>query len=224
MTASERDLLGFHLIFGTVATATLLLRPDGEVGPYLVALVLAYHLGSAGISLLRGHGRWFTTWRFGAILSVFMVLPDAFLAAGLGVLEFVPDGVPDLGPVTLPMAGMWAIPAVLIVSAADAVAHRRGDRAGWLAAAATAGVVFAGAEATLTRIPVWRAVDVTTVGEVALYIVPAELFLGVAIVAGTRWCRRSRWTASVPVAALVAVAYTGAAALSWLVIEAGMAP
>jgi hypothetical protein len=222
VTASERDLLGFHLIFGIAATATLLRRPDGDVGPYLVALVLAYHLGSAGISLLRGHARWFTTWRFGAILSVLMVLPDAFLASGLGVLEFVPDGVPDLGPVTLPMAGMWAIPAVVIVSVADAVAHRRSERAGWVATLVTAGVVFVAAEATLTRIPVWRAVDVTTVGEVALYIVPAELFLGVAIVAGTRWCRRSRWPASVPVAALVAVAYTGAAALSWLIVDGGL--
>lgn len=222
MRPQERDLAGFHAVFLVIGAGALALRGDVEVGIVMTTLVVVYHLGSVGLARYGGHAAWLRWWGFGAVLSLFMVLPDAVLADGLGVLTFPPDGVPDLGPVTFYMAGLWTIPAVLIVAAAEAVGHRRGDLAAAITAVVAAAVVFGTAEATLTQLPVWEPVGVTTYGGLAPYILLPELLLGWMIFAAARWTRRgSRW-AFVPVAALVALAYTGAAAVSWLVVERGL--
>ena len=117
------------------------------------------------------------------------------------------------------MALLWTIPTVVIVAVADAYARRRGERSGWRVAVVTAAIVFGVAEAALPHVPVWRPVGVARIGELALYILPAELFLGAAILAGARWCRGARWPATLLVPGVVALAYTGAAAISWLVVE-----
>jgi hypothetical protein len=83
--------------------------------------------------------------------------------------------------------------------------------------------VFVFAESTLTSLlAVWEPVGVTTIGDLALYILPAELFLGLAVLAGARWTRTGHLARAAPVAAVVALAYTGAAAVSWLLIERGL--
>jgi hypothetical protein len=218
----ERDQLWFHVGY-LVVVAVALAVPAGPVLGWRVALLVAlYHAATVALAWQRGHRRWLRLWWFGAVLSVFMLLPDAVLVEGLGTLVFPDDGFPDIGPVTASMAGMWTIATVVIVAGADAVGRRAGERASWLTALGVAAVVFAGAEAVLTRLPVWEAVGVVTVGGVAVYILPAELFLGVAVLAGARWTRTGpRWRV-VPVAAVIALAYTGAAASSWLLIERGL--
>lgn len=218
----ERDIAAFHAAFLLVGAGALALRGDVAVGVVMTTLVVVYHLGSVGLARSHGHTRWLRWWGFGAVLSVLMVLPDAVLATGLGTLRFPPDGVPDLGPVTAYMAGLWTIPTVLIVAIAEAVGHRRGDAAAAVTAVLAAAVVFGGAEATLTLLPAWEPVGVTTVGGVAPYILPAELLLGWMVLAATRWTRRGRIVAFVPVAALVTLAYTGAACVSWLLVERGL--
>jgi hypothetical protein len=220
--AWERDLAVFHAAFGLIAAVALAARGDVPVGVVMTTLVIVYHLATVGFARSQGHTQWLRWWGFGAVLSVFMVLPDAVLADGLGILEFPPDGVPNLGPVTVYMAGLWTIPAVLIVATAEAVAHRRGDRAAGIAAVVAAAVVFGIAEATLTLLPVWEPVGVTTVGGFAPYILLPELLLGWMIFAAARWTRTGRKRVFVPVAALVALAYTGAATVSWLLIERGL--
>ncbi len=219
METSERDLLAFHLAFGVVAAGLLLLAPSGGAGPWLLAAVLLYHLASVVVTRARGHREWAATWRFGAVLSVWMVLPDAVLVGALGVLEFPPDGVPHVLGVTPAMAGMWAVPTVLVVAVADAVTRRSGQTAGMAAAVVTALVVFGGAEATLTLLPVWEPVGVTTIGGLAPYILPPEMVLGILMVLGARWCRGGGVAVHLGVTALIALAYTGAAAVSWLLIE-----
>ncbi len=216
--------MAFHAAFAFIAVGALVVRGEVPTGVVILTLVVVYHLGTVGLARARGHRQWLRWWRFGAVLSLFMVVPDAVLAAGLGVLDFPPDGIPDLGPVTLHMAGLWTIPAVVIVAVTDAVGYRRGARAATAATLVTTLVVFAGAEATLTLLPVWEAVGVTTVGGVAVYIVLPELLLGWMIVAAVRWLRTSRPIATVPVAALVALTYTGAACAAWLLIERGLMP
>ncbi|MEX1163925.1 MAG: hypothetical protein WEB03_10110 [Nitriliruptor sp.] len=222
MTPLERDLVVFHAVFLTVAIAALVLRGGIDHGVVMTYAVLVYHLGSVAVSTWRGHDRWRRWWTFGAVLSVFMVLPDAVLVRGLGVLEFPPDGAPNLGPVTAYMAGLWAIPTVVIVGVAEAVAYRRGDRAAAITAALVAVVVFGVAEATLTLLPVWEPVGVTTIGGFAPYILLPEVLLGWMMFAGARWTRTGRAIAIVPVAAGIALTYTGAAAVSWLLIERGL--
>lgn len=222
MRPLERDLAAFHAVFLVVAAGALALRGDVALGVVVTTLVVVYHLGSVGFARAQGHRAWLRWWGFGTVLSIFMILPDAVLADGLGVLAFPPDGVPDIGPVTLYMAGLWTMPTVVIVATAEAVGHRRGDLAAGIAAVVAAAVVFGVAEATLTRLPLWEAVDVTTVGGAALYILPPEVLLGWLVFAAARWTRRSRVVAFVPVAALVALTYTGAAVVSWLLIERGL--
>lgn len=219
MRTSERDLLVFHLAFGLVAAATLLLAPPGGTGPWLLVLVLLYHLGSVTTAIGRRYREWTATWTFAAVLSVWMVLPDAVLVGALGVLRFPPDGVPDVLGVTLPMAGLWAIPTVLIVSVADAVTRRMSQAAGYAASVLTAAAVFTTAEASLPHLPVWEPVGVTTFGTVAPYILPAQALFGVLVVLAARWCRGTGGWVQVGVAGVVALAYTGAATVSWLLIE-----
>jgi hypothetical protein len=218
----ERDLAAFHVVFAVIAAGALALSGEVEVGIVMTTLVVVYHLGSVGFARAQGHTAWLRWWGFGTVLSIFMVLPDAVLADGLGVLVFPPDGVPDIGPVTAYMAGLWTIPTVVIVAAAEAVGHRWGDLAAGVAAVVVAAIVFGVAEATLTRLPVWEAVGVTTIGGVARYILLPELLLGWLVFAAARWTRRGRVVAFVPVAALVALTYTGAAAVSWLLFERGL--
>jgi hypothetical protein len=223
VTTEERDLLVLHLAFTAVGVAALGLRGEIAAGVVLTALVALYHLFSPLVALIRGHQRWLRWWGFGAVLSLFMVLPDAVLAEGLRTLAFPSPGVPTLGPVPIYMAGLWAVPTVLIVATAEAVAHRRDDVAASVTAVLAAGIVFGLAEATLTLLPAWEPVGVTTWGGFAPYILPAELLLGWMMFAGARWTRRDRFRAVVPVAAAIAITYTGAAAVSWLLIEGASA-
>jgi hypothetical protein len=216
----ERDQLGFHVVFLAVALVAVAVPAGPTTGWRIALLVGGYHAGTVAFAWQRGHRRWLRLWWFAAVLSVFQVLPDAVLVDGLGTLRFPEDGFPDLGPVTGHMAGLWAIPVVVIVAVADAVGRRRGERASWLAAVVAAAVVFGLAELTLTTLlPIWEPVDVTTVGGLAVYILPAELFLGVAVLAGARWTRDGHPLRVPPVAAVVALAYTGAAAVSWFLVE-----
>jgi hypothetical protein len=216
----ERDQLAFHVAFLAVAVVAVAVPAGPTTGWRIALLVGGYHAATVALAWQRGHRRWLRLWWFAAVLSVFQVLPDAVLADGLGTLRFPADGFPDLGPVTGHMAGLWAIPVVVIVAVADAVGRRRGERASWLAAVVAAAVVFGVAELTLTTLlPIWEPVGVTTVGGLALYILPAELFLGVAVLAGARWTRDGPLLRVVPVAAVVALAYTGAATASWFLVE-----
>jgi hypothetical protein len=219
VTPQERDLLVFHLAFLALGGGALVVRGAVPHGVVLTAVVIAYHLGSLAVTRRRGHEVWRRWWAFGAVLSVFMVLPDAVLAEGLGVLEFAPDGVPKLGPVSLYMAGLWTVPTVLIVAAAEAVNYRRGDRAAAWTAVIAAVVVFGGAEATLTLLPVWEPVGVTTVGGFAPYILPPEMLLGWMVFAGARWTRTGPRRDVVAVTGLIALTYAGAATVSWLLVE-----
>jgi hypothetical protein len=222
MTQLERDQLVLHAAFLLLAVVGLLLPVGPSLGWRVALLVAVYHLATLVVARQGRHRTWLRLWWFAAVTSVFQVLPDAFLVEGLEVLVFPEDGFPDLGPVSAHMAAMWTVPFVMIVAVADAVGRRLGERASWTAALLTATVVFVSAEALLPRLGVWEPVDVATIGTLALYIVPAEIFLGVAVLAGARWTRDGSPLRAVPVAAVIALAYTGAAAVSWLVVERGM--
>jgi hypothetical protein len=177
--AQERDLVVLHLAFAVIAVAALALPGPVAQGWRLWGLLVGYDLATLAVVWWRGHRRWLRIWWFAAVTSVFQVVPDAVLAAGLGTLRFPPDGAPALGPVTASMALMWTVPLVLIASAADAAARRRGSTAGWMVAVGAAAAVFVGAEALLPPLGIWEPVGVTTIGGwLAPYVLPPELLLG----------------------------------------------
>jgi hypothetical protein len=219
----ERDLVVLHVAFAVVAAGVLALPLGLERGWRLWVLLIGYDVATLAVVLTRGHRRWLHAWWFAAVCSVFQVLPDAVLADGLGTLRFPPDGAPDLGPVTASMALMWTIPLVVIVSVADAVERRRGTTAGWVAAVAAALVVFVGAEALLPPLGIWEPVGVRTLGGwLAPYVLPPELLLGAAAWWAVRVTRGRHPLLVVPTAALVSIVYTGALAVSWLLLERGL--
>ncbi len=223
MDGQERDLVVLHVAFAVVAALVLLVPGQLAQGWRIWILLIGYNVATLGVVLIRGHDAWLRAWWFAAVTSVFQVVPDAFLVAGLGTLTFPADGAPNLGPVTASMALMWTIPLVLIVSAADSATRRRGAVVGWVTAVLTAGVVFVGAEALLPPLGIWEPVGVTTIGGwLAPYVLPPELLLGAAAWWGVQVTRERHPLLVVPVGALVSLLYTGALAASWLLLERGL--
>ena len=223
MDAQERDLVALHAGFAAVAALVLLAPGELAQGWRLWLLLAGYDIVTLAVVLTRGHDRWLRAWWLAAVTSVFQVVPDAVLVAGLGTLRFPADGAPDLGPVTASMALMWTVPLVVIVSAADAAARRRGAAAGWVTAVASAAVVFLGAEALLPPLGIWEPVGVTTLGGwLAPYVLPPELLLGAAAWWGVQVTRDRHPLLVVPVGALISLLYTGALAASWLLLERGL--
>lgn len=213
MDDRHRDLVRLHV--GFVALCAVLV-PTLPIGVAALIAVVAYEVALLGLAVLRRDGGLARLWWFAVTLSVWQVVPDQVLVEVVGSLAFPPDGVPDLGAVTLPLAGMWAVPAVLVAVTADGVHARRGELAGVVAAALTALAVFAAAETVIPRLGLWRPVGVRTIGTVAPYILVAEVVLGVVLWLGWR-AARARPAAVTPlVTALVSLAYTGAAVVSWM--------
>jgi hypothetical protein len=119
LTRTERDLALLHLAL--LGAALAVLAPAGPRGWRLVALVAGYQVALLALAWWRADRDLVRLWWFAASFSVWMLLPDAVLHRALGILRFPPDGAPDVFGVTLAMAGMWAIPAVVIVVVARGV-------------------------------------------------------------------------------------------------------
>ncbi len=232
--SAARDAVWFHAGFAAVAVVVLLiptvvLPGRGAVlalGWKLFALVVLYNVALPLVGRVRGHRDWVALWAFLAPLSLFQVIPDAALASVLGSLDFPDTGGPHLGAVPAAMAGMWTIPLWLALFVAER--QSGGDlRRGAVWAGALAGVLLVGAEATLAApsplglwdVPVWRAVDVATVGPVAVYVVLPEILLGAVAWIAYRLTRSAGWPAEVGAAALVACVYLGALVASFGLVE-----
>lgn len=219
----ERELLLLHV--GLVVLA-LVLAAVAPIGWATLVVVVAYSGAVLLLAVVRRDPVLLRLWWFAATLSVWQVLPDLVLVE-LGTLVFPDDGVPDVGTVTLPMAAMWTVPTVVVVTVADRAHRRAGGGAGAVAAAVTALIVYTAAESVLPRLGIWEPVGVRTVGTVAPYILVAEVLLGMATWAA--WRLTARWLpadapradATVALVTLcLSLAYTGAAVVSWLLLEA----
>lgn len=219
MNRAERDLFALHAWFALLAVLVLWVPMDLATGVRIAALVVFYNLAFPVMGAARGHAEWWRMWSFALPLSVLMVVPDWFLSAHLGVLRFPPDGLADIGTVTAYMAGLWTIPFVLIIGLSRMVEQRQGRGPAYLAALVVGGVVIVGAESFAHRIPMWEPVGVETIGNVALYIVPAELLLSVIVYVAYTRVRDSNLLARIGIGVLVMIFYVGAATTSWFLLE-----
>jgi len=212
-----RDAVVFHTAFALVALATLAL-PVPDLGWRLLGLVVLYSVALPLAGQARGHHEWMRLWGFLALVSVFQVGPDAFLASVLGTLNFPETGGPRLGSTPLAMAGMWTIP--LWISLFTSRQLDRGDlRRGLWIAALVCGVMLVGAEATLWAVPIWHAVDVTTVGPVAVYVIVPEILLGATTYLAYMTTREQSWAVKLAAAGLVSLVYLGALCASYGLVE-----
>lgn len=216
-SSEVQDAVAFHAAFALVALATLAL-PTPDLGWRLLGLVILYSVALPLVGRLRGHAEWVRLWGFLLPLSVFQVVPDAFLASVLGTLTFPETGGPRLGGVPLAMAGMWTIP--LWMSLFTARQLDRGDlRRGLWIAAGVCGLVLVSAEATLWAVPIWHAVGVTTVGPVAVYVILPEIGLGATAYLADHLSREHSWLVKLAAAGLVSLVYLGAVCASFGLVE-----
>lgn len=215
-------LLGFAG-FAVLAGVGLAL-PFGALGWRILLLVVVFHVGLVVLARRTGDEFLWRAWTVLAPLSVVMVLPDWFLSAVLGSLEFPDTGGPFIGTVPLFMAGMWTIALLPIVLVGALVAQRvaladgGGTRslAAGSAAAAVAGLVFFwAAELVAPSIPIWQPVDVPMFVGVAAYVLLPEAVLSAASFVLVATAGRIPRAATAALVVLLPFTYTGMLATSY---------
>lgn len=206
----------FHLVF---AVLTVGLAASGVVSlpDALLAGVVAFNLSIPVFAHERDEPEAIRVWAFLLPLSASMVVPDWFLGTVLDTLVFPASTA--TAPVPSYMAGLWTVALFAPVWTGREVAAERGPVVGGIVATLFGGVVFAGGELVLTSVPIWRAVDVGTVGGLAFYILPAEILLSFGAWYGYEVTRRAGLPHRLGVAAFLMFAYLGAACTSYLVVE-----
>lgn len=218
----DRDMLWVHGGWALVVSGLFMLPGVGPIGVRFLLAVLVYNTLVPLVAYRRRHRCVLHIWLLVFPLSLFQVVPDWFLAEVLGVLVFPETGVFRVGAVSAFMAGLWAVPLFVIVYVSLRVQERGRRWAGDVTAAVVALIIFGMAEATLWRLDAWVAQDVTTIGHVALYVLPPEMLLGWSTFRAYLVVRRRPLYHKVAGAGLVMLLYLGSLCASYLLIERGL--
>ncbi|MCR9142227.1 MAG: hypothetical protein NXI24_08240 [bacterium] len=223
LSSTEKHAIYFHLVFAAV-TAAFLLAPTGpEIGWKIFLLLVVYNIALPVLGRRLGHDRWFDLWLFVFPLSLLQIFPDWFMSAVLNSLVFPDTGFPFIGTVGAYMGLMWSIPlfAILFVTWR---ARKNLSRAGaYVLVVVLTVVTFGIAEATLWVIPIWYAAPhILAPAYIAVYVIIGEAILGIAAWYAYQTVA-DRGIGSKLVAALaVMLIYTGAIAVSYLLVERTM--
>jgi hypothetical protein len=210
-------VLGTHLGWTLLGALLLVLQPV-ETRLILWAWVIAYNLWlPLFFGRVRPDSTLFDLWRFLLPLSLLQIAPDWFLCTVLQTLEFPARAGP--APVPGYMGGLWTMPLLLACWVGLQAGRRYGARGGYLACAAAGLLVFGAGEWALTKIPVWRALDVQTTAGVAWYILPAELLLSVAALGAYKKTSGQTPGRRLTAGFAVMLFYIGAAGFSYMAIE-----
>ncbi|MBN1533196.1 MAG: hypothetical protein JXA20_11080 [Spirochaetes bacterium] len=218
MNRSETEALLFHAAFAALCGAVMAVPAGAGAGVRFLALTVLYNTVLPLYARLRGHDGWMPLWRYSLVLSLFQLFPDWILTEVMGILVFPEDGLFKIGTVSGYMPLLWTIPLFILLFAAESVRERKGEAAAYLAAGLIAFILFVGSEQTLWILGSWYPRRVTMVGHVALYIIVPEVLLGIYGYYGYR-TSSNRGVAVIGAAFSVMLVYTGAAALSYLIIE-----
>lgn len=214
---TTRWVLATHLGWVLLGALLLALRPV-EPRITLWGWVIAYNLWlPLFFGRLRPDSTVVDLWRWLLPLSLLQIAPDWFLCTVLQTLEFPARAGP--APVPGYMGGLWTLPLLLTSWVGLQTSRRHGPFSGYLACAAAALLVFGAGEWALTKVPVWRALDVQTTSGVAWYILPAELLLSVATLSGFKHTSGETPARRLPAALAVMLFYIGSAGFSYMAIE-----
>jgi hypothetical protein len=186
----------FHAGFAVLVLAVLLL-PMADTGPKVMALVIAYNVAVPVLARRTDDDALWITWAVLAPMSVLMVLPDWFLSAVLGTLEFPNTGAPYIGTMPLFMAGMWTIALLPLMMIGRQVEATRGPRDAFVAVGVAGLALFIAAEWLAPAIPLWEPVGAAQVLGIAVYVLLPELALCIASYELVRGARRRPWVATV---------------------------
>lgn len=219
MTRIQQHTLWFHLAFGALCLVTLLAPLELATGVKITLLVLGYNFALPLLARRLGHDLWLSLWRFLLPLSILQILPDWFLSAQLGVLNFPETGAFYIGTVPAFMGGMWVIPLFLIVFVALQLEDQRDETSARWAAALVSLAVFVGAEATLWAVPIWHAQNVTQLAGVALYLLIPEALLGLHTYLAYKAVHSANTGLRLAAAFIVMTLYTGGVALFYFLVE-----
>lgn len=149
------------------------------LGQAIGAIVLLYVVLIPMVAWLGSQNELFDAWLFLVPLSMCQVVPDWILVQQLGVLSFPDLGAARIGPVPVYMAGLWVAPLLLTIWLGELV-HRYSAALAVIVAAAASAAIFGAAEWLARPYLLWLAHGVRMYQGVAVYVVPAEVLLGVA--------------------------------------------
>lgn len=171
--------------------------------------------GVVGVCLLAkftGRREWLAALTVLVPISFFQVFPDWMLAKVIGSIAFPDNGGLRVDAVIpLAMAGLWVLPLLVVVLIARDSLWR---------GALVSTIVFAATEIAAPHIGIWEpAGGVSEVLGIAIYVLPAEAALGAATVYAVRVAADAGWGTKLVAAASVSVFYTGALAVSALLID-----
>ena len=215
-TREKLEFLLFHVVFAVVALLGMFLGKDIHFA--LLLLVLFYITSTIILLKLRTYDLWKEAFYFSVGLNLWMLFPDWFLAAVLGTIEFSEQSL-RVGLVSLYMLGMWSIPFTLILFMFRVLEEDYAQPTAIFFAALSGLGVFVLSEQLLPMLSVWQAKNVMTLGNIALYVVPAEAALCFAVIYGFLFSRDERIHVTIVMQGSVMVFYTGALALSFFIIE-----
>lgn len=210
---SPAQLWAFHAAFGALCGLALWWQPL-PYGQLLLGLVIGYSIALVLFTQIVTAPTAFQLWLFLLPLSALMVLPDWWLSSSAGVLRFMPHSVPYAGPVPMYMALMWVIPLFVCLHLS-----RPGQPGAALRCAGWALVIFGLAELAAPHLRIWAPQGVTGIAGTALYILPAEAWLGAATCMAWQTAGRGPWLGRLSAVFAVMLSYVGAAALSLMLLE-----
>lgn len=229
------SLLSFHLVFAVISAVALGATLNTELaGLAILVLLLGWN---AAFASFYQDTELYRMWRWSALISVFQVIPDWFLASVLKTIKFTHfPYVPRVGgEVPIYMAFMWTMPLVWLLSAFRQPPGRLRSLMSPLPAASLGELVMAGTIALITfgaaelimggsgadfPLTLWTAaVKRRVCGHVAAYVLPAEAALGAAALVDYRSTAEHGKVQLALMAAAVSTFYAGALSISFLLIE-----
>lgn len=213
--------LQWYAGYGVLCGLLLLLPIPLAAGAKVLLLVIAWNLLLPTIAWRLGYDAWLRLWLFLLPLSFLLVFADWFFCEGIETLKFFDNGSPRLGPVPVYMAGMWSIGLFLLVLIGQSLAWTTSFAVALLAVAVVSLAIFLPTEILAFHLPLWTALRVPTTLQVANYILPAEGLLALMTFVTYERLQHANGFVQLCAAAGIALAYTGAAGISYLFLGQG---
>lgn len=216
---SENLFVGYHLIFAIV-TILILYIPLLKIGIKLFILVIIYNLGAFLMGFLTRNNNWIRIWLFSFLISIFQVFPDWFLSTELNILVFPKDGLFKIGTVSGYMFGLWTIPLFIIIYAGMKCREKLTEIKAIIIVLILSLLIFGISEATIWMIGSWYPHNVTTLfNHLAIYIIPAELILGLSSYYIFTRIKNKHLLYFLPLSFTVMLLYLGSCSFFYFIIE-----
>jgi len=210
----------FHIIFAVLTLIMLLILPPLEIGVKLFILVIIYNLSLFLIGIITHDEMWLRIGLFSFLISIFQIFPDWFLSAELNILVFPDDGLFKIGTVSGYMFGLWTIPLFIIIFIGIKSRQTLTKGKAALIVILLTLIIFGTSEATIWMIGSWYPQNVTTLfNHLAIYIIPAELFLGFSSYIIFTRIKEKTLLYYLPLSFIIMLLYLGSCSFFYFLIE-----